>query len=417
MGEVEDLEDTHEKAEGSEAGDEKVEGPEAAHDKAEGSEASNEVGGSSSEAEKKGRDFLGEVEDSYPKIIYLSDKKSFDVPNVELSQGNYIAAGTTAAVSVAGAASLYSSLISQLGNAIGNAPLAKTIVNSNLGTFLSMDKKGMQGANGGIRKVAEVKADNIMKFYSPFISKVILAEKSVNLATDFGKTLHEPNQDNMIKFAVDLGDVAGTYYGFTPFAALPITANAAYLAYQGEYTQAAGQFIMASSYVLPYIMAPANPFSLVILGGIGVYTAYNFYTSLSGYMSDKDGLNSMIAYKDFYHSLSSKREQEYDIAISKIQKENIERYLLEQGEFGERLNEHLYRLFQTKEDEVAPKHAIIELEDKSYNHCIEFKAAMDVDNNTHYNCYSDELKLIDRVIIGENEDVINVISVNNIYHG
>ena len=378
--------------------------------------------------QKRGREYLVNDEDSYPKITLLSSKeKYFDLSSVESSKGGYIIAGfTTLAIPAAGAASLYYSLISQLGktqvgdkNVKVTESLAKTIVHNNFFTFILMNRDKVNEISGvGAKKIGP-----IMDFYAPFISKVILYEKLFNTLPDFVKAFHEPNQDNLINLAVDTVDVVGTYCQYRPVALVPIS-HSVYLAYKGDYAQAAGKLIMASSYVLPYIMTPANPVSLVILVGIGAYTAYNLYTSLNDYINDKDSLKSTKAYEELYQNLSetpiefindfaSKKAQECDIAISKIEQENIEVYLTNKGDFGKKLYEHIYLLSLSKEakDGSTLKHAVIKLsEDRAYDHCIEVKAVIDY-HNTHYNCYNKALEVIDRVVIGEDDTLTSASTI------
>ena len=360
---------------------------------------------------KKGREYLDESGDSYPKITYLSDKKFLDAANIE-SKYNYFAAGTTLTVSFAGVVSLYTSLVSQLRKSIGSSKLANEIVNYNLRAFLLMNKESLMLIKG----IGKVRADKTIDFYKTFISAVTVVQKSTNLVTDLLKSFYEPNHGNLMKLPVDSIDVVGTLYSFNPLAPLatiPVTANAVYLAHQCKYAEATVQVAMAYSYVLPCIMKTDNPSSLVILGLTGISVSYNLWTSLNDYMNDKGGLNSKIAYKYLYQSLSktpiaslndfaSNKVQEYNISISKIEKENIESYFSNKGEFGKHLYKHIYSL--------VTKYIKIELsENEVYQICVEFKDdSLDHENYTYYNCYNPDIEEIARVVIGEDGGLISV---------
>lgn len=319
------------------------------------------------------------------------------------SKNHNTAVLTTVALTGSSGILLYNNLLSKLGKSINNAPLAKYIVNQNIFKLFSMN----QGALETIIGVGEKTSPKIMNFYSPFIYKVSVAEKVIDASAYVGKTLHEPTQENIIKLAVNLIDLIGTYYQ-SPYTALLTIGNAAHYAYNGEYIQATMQATMASCHLLPLIMATPNPASLIILSGMAISSFSNFYTFVDHY-SNK--LNS----KD----------------LKAIEETQINEFTNNMGEFGQKLKTHIYlplldekydlisrveqgKITQQEADNLRTKHFVIELENRLYDHCIEVKSSFFDENKDYYHCYISDKEIIDRVIIGENNTIERVELENNI---
>ena len=169
----------------------------------------------------------------------------------------------------------------------------------------------------------------------------------------------------------------------------------------------------------------------------------NLYTEFKDYISDRGSLRSLTAYKELFQTLSttslnelydfSAQAIEYEIAINNaklsLETENIKLFLAAKGEFGEKLYEHIYApaikekydilnkiaqgsLNQEQADALKTNHLIIELENRIYNHCIEIKTIITPDDKKDFICYSEDLQVIDHLIIGENNTLE---SVENLY--
>jgi hypothetical protein len=373
---------------------------------------------------------------TYPIITSSSFEEPYTaVNNEKIANNNYNAIVTTAVVIASSLATLYYSCANQLGIALGftqakgNAQLVQRIMNQNILTFLSMNEEGLAAISGVGNRI-----DSLMNFYNPFISNAIVAEKSFNTVTDFGKLLHKPNADNIIKLAVDFIDTVGTYYE-SPYTAIFPISNAGYLAYQGEYMPAGEQIIMATSYALPLIMNTANPAALAVMASIGIATTYNFYTTLNDYKNDAEDIDSITSYKELYKIIpesifnTTEKMQEFDASIHHnnkiIEKDNLKKFIETQGDFGAKLAKHIYlpiieekyellnqvsqrKITQEEADQLQTKHFVIELENRLYDHCIEVKNEFYDPNKDYYHCYILDKEILDRVIIGQNNTVEKV---------
>ena len=377
--------------------------------------------------------------DPYPivKELLKEEIKQFEIS--ETSKTSYTAIGTTGVAVVSSGVALYHSCADQLGlalgftNALGNAKLVQSILYQNLPTFLSMNQDSLQRISGVGNRI-----DNLMGFFKPFVEKVVITEKSINSVTNLAKTLHDPTQNNLIKLAVDAVDLVG-FASQSQYSAIVPLGHAVYLTYQGEPIQALGQAAMASSYLLPIIMTPANPLSLAIISTVGIATTYNFYTGLNNFMNDQGSINSMVAYKEICQTLSTilpesvynfaNKAADYKTSINhakmEVEKANLENFIDHENDFTAKLKKYIYtpliekkhelldqvaqgKITQEQAENYETKHFVIELEYRSYDHCIEIKDDLYVEEKNYYHCYINDTQIIEQVIIGENNNLESV---------
>ncbi len=156
-------------------------------------------------------------------------------------------------------------------------------------------------------------------------------------------------------------------------------------------------------------------------------------------MSDAGRIKSITAYKNSFQALSETPLQKlYDFASLSVkysnsinnvkhnmETENIKKFLSTKGEFGQKLYDYIYApvikekydllnkiaqstLTEEQADTLRTKHLTIELEGRSYDHCIE----KDVSYKTKdFYCYNDEMQVIDHIVIGADNIVREVFSL------
>jgi hypothetical protein len=408
---------------------------------------------------------------SYEEVEYNNLPILIEVKNQNSSNINYITIPTTAVLFVPGSFKLSQnlknglagSLITKVHNYLNNLPLSTSIVKTH--GFELLGKTEAQILALDINQVKVARAPLIVSAANEFIqetansysSLTIRAMMSINPIMDAASILIEPNLN---KAGTLLVDISYLLSGSNIYSTSLSIAQSASLFYQEEYEQAVQQTIVSATYILlPYamqnnaiavkiteFMISTYPIAPVIIALASTASIYKFYHILGNFTSDQGNINSMVAYKNLCHGLSeivpkslydfTTKAIDLELSINKaksnIEVENAEKYLIEtKGIFGQKLHEHIYKkiiiekyeilnkvlsgkITQEEADNLKTNHVIIKQENMAEYQCIEFKnLASKHNNDREYYCHND--KVIDNVLIGENniiKDIITIYSVD-----
>ncbi len=396
--------------------------------------------------------------DDYEKVDASNDIKPIypiieqNVPQLLPDLGNYtlsnnteswvapITAGALAIASIISAKPyLTNYMTKQLGLKMSYKNLALKIVSDHGFSILTMNRDKLIT----IKDVADTRAKQIIDCSKSFIKQSAIAAKATDGVVDLAEAIYEPNVENFKALLADLTDLHMIYYGANPYNVLIASGSAAYSAYQGEYKQAGEETLtILTALLLTRMMGTADVSypgtSLGLLSSLGLIAMYgdNLYTRVMEYMSDVGHLKSRTAYKDVFKFLSNSPvkylydfsslaiKYEIDVNNFKLSKEleHAKLRLDSREEFGQKLYEHIFapviqaqydllnkvakgELTQEVADILMPKHLVIALEGRAYDHCVT------KDSDNVYYCYNDNLKVIDKVVIGE-----NTIDVDSLYY-
>jgi hypothetical protein len=304
--------------------------------------------------------------------------------------------------------------------------------------------------------------DNNIKGINSVIHKAAIKFKILDTIVDSTRLICEPTIINTKKVVIDSAYLYSMYQGANGYSLVISAADILYQTYQREYTQALTHVLMTIGYmVLPSIVSYISIPYLGIVYGIIIttYTGYSAVVNLQSFYKEctsiKFALKSATAYKYLAEVLSESPLQlvydfatttkEYQVQINNlnliIEKAVIKTMLEEKEEFGQKLYDSIYAPFLEEKynlmnkmlqsslrsetaESMKAKHLTITTSDQSYMHCLEIKNTEDHHNSgdnrnhyknhysnthtttAHYYCYNAEQQVLERVILGKDNEII-----------
>jgi hypothetical protein len=275
----------------------------------------------------------------------------------------------------------------------------------------------------------------------PYVYKVSLGFKALDMAVDAMRALHEPTVMHAKKAVADAAHLYGMRYGFNGFSMAISLFDSGCSAYQGNYSTAVQQLATTAFYMgLPKAMGHIGipylgfAYSIVMVAYSGYSALANLYSFYNGYDSEDSKLKTATAYKEVLEFLGetpfkwlydfSSIIKSYQVKINNLslikEKQFYEGKLREEkGELGEKLYIYVYKsLIEEKydllnrviqgeitEEEVENlrlKQIKITVGSKVYDNCVEVRNINQFKNNKEdYRCYNEDQGHVEYVSISD----------------
>ncbi|MCT4635315.1 MAG: ATP-binding protein [Rickettsiales bacterium] len=264
--------------------------------------------------------------------------------------------------------------------------------------------------------------------FNDLLYKATISFKSLDFMVDTFRFINEPSVENAQKTLRNVIHLQSIFVGNNMYSMTLSFIDITNQLSKGNVQEAGIQAITTISYVaiptmLTYTGIPYLGFAYggLMAGYTGYYVITNAYSLYSEYGTVEWQLKSAVAYKGLYEVFAnSPLQHTYDFASNakwyeieantiklEIEKAQIKKHLEAKGEFGEKLYENIYaHILEAKYSNLEINHIALTIGEQYYEHCISI-ASVD-SNDDHYNCYSEELEILDHVIIGEDGIVLNI---------
>ena len=383
-------------------------------------------------------------EKTYPIVNYdipqslpkLGDHASWNIGPV-----NYIFTAGGAVASIAATNQLIkNNLIKTLTTKINSGPATNAVRKHGISVLWT----DLKESKNKVDNIKDARADAILAYSQnffkegksngmPFLKDAASSVLKVELAVDVADLIYSPTPKEAGKLVVDLINVGFRYMDYN-INAVPVNiAYAGYSFYQGDYQQAVISGAKAAIYGLLMLSSPIYTTAAVV--GITGLVACESALFANKVINDSGYIQLMEAYKDVLQFMSNTPLQMlYDFNPSIVQYKTkiisakfdseairIKQFLDTSGEFGAKLYKHVFSSIMLEEEDMLDKiiqgkitleqgeaqrtkHLVVELENRSYDHCIEMKGF----ENKVFTCYNQQEQFIDRIVIGENNKLLEV---------